>query len=93
MTGSRQAYWSLGLPTIETIRNFNIMWNVYVVDELGVFQANSIELGLCEAEYFCSLLDPSLTFFLLPVGSGFIGLCRITGDSQLFWIFSDFISS
>lgn len=91
MTGSRQAYWNPGLPTIETIQDFNIMWNVYVVDENGVFKANSIELGLCEAEYFASLLDPSLSFFLLPIGGGFIGLCRIRLDPKFFGIFCDSI--
>lgn len=43
------------------------MWNVYVVDESGPFQANSQPLDIIEAELLAEKLS-DLVVFLFPAG-------------------------
>jgi hypothetical protein len=56
------------------------MWDVYIVDEEGVFKANSVPLTTVEAEHFGSLLDADLTFFLFPAGRSLVGFERFLLD-------------
>jgi hypothetical protein len=43
-----------------------MLWNVFVIDESGVFQANPEPLNIQAAEYLAGLVSPYLTIFLYP---------------------------
>lgn len=56
------------------------MWNVYVVDECGVFKANSQPLNIIEAESLAGKLT-DLVVFLFPASRDLAAcFCRIRVD-------------
>lgn len=56
------------------------MWDVYVVDAVGIYRGNSQPLNIIEAEHLHKLLEAGgLVAFLFRAGTalpeGFLGLC------------------
>jgi hypothetical protein len=57
------------------------MWDVFIVDEVGMFKANETPMDWMALEFFVGLLDPSLVFFLLPAGGDLVGFLGLLRDS------------
>lgn len=56
------------------------MWDVYVVDEVGVFKANSQPLNIIEAELLAKHLK-DLVIFLFPTSRDLpVGFSRLRSD-------------
>jgi hypothetical protein len=54
------------------------MWDIFICDNQGIFQANTKSLDLASAEYFLAQLDKDLVAFLFPASCS-----RVSGLSLL----------